>query len=89
MPDFFPTNHELTIEEIAKLTGAKPRPHTPLDRRVRDPRFRRERQAQQQKDEADAVHGAALTQIRVQDAREFAWTAVAGRRCLGERQIRT
>ena len=36
MPDFFPPNRELTIEEIVKLTGAKPRPHTPLDRRIRD-----------------------------------------------------
>jgi UDP-3-O-[3-hydroxymyristoyl] glucosamine N-acyltransferase len=36
MPDFFPTNHALTIEEIAKLTGAAPRPDTPLDRRIRD-----------------------------------------------------
>jgi UDP-3-O-[3-hydroxymyristoyl] glucosamine N-acyltransferase len=36
MPDFFPTDRELTIEEIVKLTGAKPRPDTPLDRRIRD-----------------------------------------------------
>ena len=36
MPDFFPPNRELTIEEIVKLTGAKPRPDTPLDRRIRD-----------------------------------------------------
>ena len=36
MPDFFPPNRELTIEEIVKLTGAKPRPNTPLDRRIRD-----------------------------------------------------
>src|SRR3984957_18582160 len=36
MPDFFPTNHALTIEEIAKLIGAAPRPDTPLDRRIRD-----------------------------------------------------
>jgi hypothetical protein len=36
MPDFFPPNRQLTIEEIVKLTGAKPRPNTPLDRRIRD-----------------------------------------------------
>ena len=36
MPDFFPPNRELTIEEIVKLTGAKPRPQTPLDWRIRD-----------------------------------------------------
>ena len=36
MPDFFPPNRELTIEEIVELTGAKPRPDTPLDRRIRD-----------------------------------------------------
>jgi UDP-3-O-[3-hydroxymyristoyl] glucosamine N-acyltransferase len=36
MPDFFPTTGELTVEEIANLTGAKPRPNTPLDRRIRD-----------------------------------------------------
>jgi UDP-3-O-[3-hydroxymyristoyl] glucosamine N-acyltransferase len=36
MPDFFPSNSELTIEEIVKLTGAKPRPDTPLDRRIGD-----------------------------------------------------
>ena len=36
MPDFFPPNRQLTIEEIVKLTGAKPRPDTPLDRRIRD-----------------------------------------------------
>ena len=36
MPDFFPPNRELTIEEIVKLTGAEPRPDTPLDRRIRD-----------------------------------------------------
>ncbi|MGO9045852.1 MAG: UDP-3-O-(3-hydroxymyristoyl)glucosamine N-acyltransferase [Xanthobacteraceae bacterium] len=36
MPDFFPTNRELTIGEIVTLTGAKPRPGTPLDRRIGD-----------------------------------------------------
>jgi UDP-3-O-[3-hydroxymyristoyl] glucosamine N-acyltransferase len=36
MPHFFPPNRELTIEEIVRLTGAKPRPRTPLDRRIRD-----------------------------------------------------
>jgi UDP-3-O-[3-hydroxymyristoyl] glucosamine N-acyltransferase len=34
--DFFPPNRELTIEEIVSLTGAKPRPDTPLDPRIRD-----------------------------------------------------
>jgi UDP-3-O-[3-hydroxymyristoyl] glucosamine N-acyltransferase len=36
MPNFFPSKRELTIEEIVELTGAKPRPDTPLDRRIRD-----------------------------------------------------
>jgi UDP-3-O-[3-hydroxymyristoyl] glucosamine N-acyltransferase len=36
MPDFFAPNRELTVEEIVKLTGAKPRLDTPLDRRIRD-----------------------------------------------------
>src|ERR1700753_3133987 len=36
MPDFFSKDRELTIEEIVTLTGAKPRPDTPLDRRIRD-----------------------------------------------------
>jgi UDP-3-O-[3-hydroxymyristoyl] glucosamine N-acyltransferase len=36
MPNFFPSNSELTIEEIVKLIGAKPRPDAPLDRRIRD-----------------------------------------------------
>jgi UDP-3-O-[3-hydroxymyristoyl] glucosamine N-acyltransferase len=34
MPDFFPTNRELTIGEIAALTHAKPRPGVSLDRRI-------------------------------------------------------
>src|SRR5208282_5252181 len=34
MPDFFPTNRELTIGEIVALTRAKPRPGIPLDRRI-------------------------------------------------------
>jgi len=34
MPDFFPTNRELTIGEIVALTGAEPRPGIPLDRRI-------------------------------------------------------
>ncbi len=34
MPDFFPTNRELTIGEIVALTRAKPRAGTPLDRRI-------------------------------------------------------
>ena len=34
MPDFFPTNRELTIGEIVTLTRAKPRPGAPLDRRI-------------------------------------------------------
>jgi UDP-3-O-[3-hydroxymyristoyl] glucosamine N-acyltransferase len=34
MPDFFPTNRELTIAEIVALTRAEPRPGTPLDRRI-------------------------------------------------------
>ncbi|MGA3308433.1 MAG: UDP-3-O-(3-hydroxymyristoyl)glucosamine N-acyltransferase [Xanthobacteraceae bacterium] len=34
MPDFFPTNRELTIGEIVALTRAEPRPGIPLDRRI-------------------------------------------------------
>ena len=34
MPDFFPTRRELTIGEIAALTGAEPRAGAPLDRRI-------------------------------------------------------
>ena len=34
MPDFFPSNLELTIGEIVTLTGAKPRGGVPLDRRI-------------------------------------------------------
>jgi len=34
MPDFFPTERELTIGEIAALTHAKPRAGVPLDRRI-------------------------------------------------------
>jgi UDP-3-O-[3-hydroxymyristoyl] glucosamine N-acyltransferase len=36
MPDFFPTERELTIGEIVKLTRAKPRPGVALDRRIGD-----------------------------------------------------
>ena len=36
MPDFFPTQRELTIAEIVALTGAKPRPDTPLVGRIND-----------------------------------------------------
>jgi len=36
MPDFFAINRELTIEEIVTLTGAKPRPGTPLSGRIGD-----------------------------------------------------
>jgi UDP-3-O-[3-hydroxymyristoyl] glucosamine N-acyltransferase len=36
MPDFFSQQHELTIGEIATLTGAAPRPGAPLDRRIRN-----------------------------------------------------
>jgi len=34
MPNFLPRSRTLTIEEIAKLTGAKPRDGDPLDRRI-------------------------------------------------------
>jgi UDP-3-O-[3-hydroxymyristoyl] glucosamine N-acyltransferase len=34
MPNFFPASCRLTIEEIAKLTGAKPRDGDPLDRGI-------------------------------------------------------
>jgi len=34
MPDFFPTNRELTIGEIVALTRAKPHGDIPLDRRI-------------------------------------------------------
>src|SRR5580704_6046838 len=34
MPKFLPPSHSLTIEEIANLTGAKPREGDPLDRRI-------------------------------------------------------
>ena len=34
MPDFFSTPHELTLGEIAGLTGAAPRAGVPLDRRI-------------------------------------------------------
>jgi UDP-3-O-[3-hydroxymyristoyl] glucosamine N-acyltransferase len=34
MPDFFPTTRELTIGDIVTLTGAKPRPTAPLERRI-------------------------------------------------------
>jgi len=34
MPDFFPTNRELTIGEIVTLTGAKPLTGVPLDRPI-------------------------------------------------------
>jgi UDP-3-O-[3-hydroxymyristoyl] glucosamine N-acyltransferase len=34
MPDFFPTNRELTIGEIVALTHARPHPGVPLDRRI-------------------------------------------------------
>jgi UDP-3-O-[3-hydroxymyristoyl] glucosamine N-acyltransferase len=34
MPDFFPTNCELTIGQIAALTRAEPRPGVPQDRRI-------------------------------------------------------
>ena len=34
MPDFFPTNCELTIGEIVTLTGAKPRAGVQLERRI-------------------------------------------------------
>jgi len=36
MSDFYSPHRELTIAEIVGLTGAKPRPDTPLDRRIRD-----------------------------------------------------
>jgi UDP-3-O-[3-hydroxymyristoyl] glucosamine N-acyltransferase len=36
MSDFYSPRRELTITEIVGLTGAKPRPDTPLDRRIRD-----------------------------------------------------
>ncbi len=36
MPDFFAASRELTIGEIAALTGAKPQPDAPLDRRIRN-----------------------------------------------------
>jgi len=34
MPNYSPPNRTLTIDEIAKLTGAKPREGDPLDRRI-------------------------------------------------------
>ena len=36
MPDFFSPHRDLTIADIVSLTGAKPRPDTPLDRRIND-----------------------------------------------------
>jgi UDP-3-O-[3-hydroxymyristoyl] glucosamine N-acyltransferase len=36
MSDFFPVNRELTIADIVALTGGKPPPDTPLDRRIRN-----------------------------------------------------
>ena len=36
MPDFFSPHRELTIADIVSLTGAKPRPDTPLDRGISD-----------------------------------------------------
>ena len=36
MPDFFSPRRELTIADIVSLTGAKPRPDTPLDRGISD-----------------------------------------------------
>ncbi|HXX02891.1 MAG TPA: UDP-3-O-(3-hydroxymyristoyl)glucosamine N-acyltransferase [Xanthobacteraceae bacterium] len=36
MPEFFPVHRELTIAEIVTLTGGKPLPGAPLDRRIGD-----------------------------------------------------
>ena len=36
MPDFFSPHRELTIADIVSLTGANPRPDTPLDRGISD-----------------------------------------------------
>ncbi len=36
MPDFFSPHRELTIADIVSLTGAKPRPDTPLERPISD-----------------------------------------------------
>jgi len=36
VPDFFPPSRELTVDDIASLTRAKPRADTPLDRRIRN-----------------------------------------------------
>jgi len=36
VPDFFPPSRELTVDDIASLTRAKPRADTPLDGRIRN-----------------------------------------------------